>query len=110
MTAPKSKYTMTVSLPSEDTIVLTRKFDAPRDLVYETFTKPEHIRQWWGCDGSELTTCEMDFRVGGKWRYVTAIEGKGEFAFNGIYRNIDRPDLLAYTSIFEMFPESEALE
>jgi len=110
MTSVKRKHEIMVSLRTDSEIVLTRSFDAPRDLVFEAFTKPEHIRQWWGCDESELKVCEMDFREGGKWRHVIAMKGKGEFAFSGVYKEIIRPELLVYTSIFEMFPANVAVE
>ena len=56
---------MTLTLKSDLEIELTRVFDAPRNLVFEAHSKPEHVRQWWGRKGSTLVVCDMDFRPGG---------------------------------------------
>lgn len=61
---------MTVTLVSDLEIEFTRVFDAPRRLVFEAHANPEHVRRWWGPRSSTMTTCEMDFRPGGRWRYV----------------------------------------
>ena len=63
-----------VSTPSDHEIRMTRVFDAPRQLVFEAMTKPEHIKEWWGRlgEGYSVPVCEVDFRVGGKWRFVSA--------------------------------------
>ena len=95
-----------VTTPSDQEIRMTRLFDAPRDLVFEAMTKPEHVRQWWGRlgDGYSVPVCEIDFRVGGKWRFVNR-HPQGEAAFYGEYREIDPPGLVVFTEIFEPFPE-----
>jgi len=68
--------------PSDLEIEMTRDFDAPRALVWEMFTKPEHVRQWWGYGMTEMIVCEIDFRVGGKYRYVgRTTSGNGEVVF-----------------------------
>ncbi len=54
----------------EPKVVITRWFDAPRALVFEAMSKPEHVRRWWGLRGSKLLVCDIDFRVGGQWHYV----------------------------------------
>jgi len=100
-----------VSTPSDREIRLTRLFDAPRHLVFDVMTKPEHVAQWWGRLGEGYTVpeCEIDLRPGGKWRWVTRTP-KGEMvAFYGVYREISRPDRLVYTEIFEQFPDTESL-
>lgn len=61
---------LTVTLPSDREIVVTRIFNAPRRLVFEAWIKPEHVKQWFGCGSMTMTVCEIDLRVGGKWRYV----------------------------------------
>ena len=95
-----------VTTPSDHEIRLTRLFDAPRQLVFEAMTKPEHVRQWWGClgDGYSVPVCEVDLRVGGKWRFVNR-HPKGEAAFHGEYREITPPSRLVFTEIFEEFPD-----
>src|SRR4026207_1752407 len=67
----KSSGKLEVTLPSDKEILLKRGFDAPRHLVFETMTKPEYVKRWWCCmEGFTMPVCEIDFRVGGKWRYV----------------------------------------
>jgi uncharacterized protein YndB with AHSA1/START domain len=103
--------TFQCTTPSETEITLTRLFDAPRDLVWEAMTQPEHVKQWWGMldDGYSVPVCEIDLRVGGKWRYVGS-GPKGDIpAFYGEYMEIDRPGRLVYTEIFEPFPDGGSL-
>ena len=99
--------TFSVSTPSDCEIRMTRLFDAPRPLVFEAMTKPEHIRHWWGNlgDGYSVPTCEVDLRVGGKWRFVNRTP-KGESAvFYGEYREINPPARVVFTEIFEPYPD-----
>jgi uncharacterized protein YndB with AHSA1/START domain len=96
-----------VSTPSDRAIRLTRLFNAPRALVFEAMTRPEHVREWWGRlgEGYSVPVCEIDFRVGGQWRFVNR-HPKGEAAFHGEYREIDPPSRVVFTEIFEDFPDS----
>jgi uncharacterized protein YndB with AHSA1/START domain len=105
-----NSHTFKVTTPSEREIVLTRLFDAPRRLVFDAMTKPEHVRQWWGIldERYSVVVCEIDLRPGGAWRWVGRGPG-GEFAFRGIYKEIDAPGRLVYTEIFEPFPDAESL-
>jgi uncharacterized protein YndB with AHSA1/START domain len=100
----------TVSTPSDHEIRLTRLFDAPRALVFEALTRPEHIRRWWGQlgDGYDVPVCEVDLRPGGKWRFVNR-HPRGEAEFYGEYREITPPDRLVYTEIFAPFPGDGSL-
>jgi uncharacterized protein YndB with AHSA1/START domain len=103
--------TYKVSTPSDREIQLTRLFNAPRDLVFEVMTKPEHVRRWWGClsDGHGVSVCEIDLRVGGAWRFV-GYGPQGEYpAFYGEYREIAAPDRLVYTEIFAPYPDAPSL-
>jgi uncharacterized protein YndB with AHSA1/START domain len=59
----------TISLPSDDQILIARDFDAPRHLVYRAYTTPELVRRWWCGQRGEVTVCDIDLRVGGAWRY-----------------------------------------
>ena len=59
-----------VTTPSDTEIVMKRVFDAPRSLVFEAHSRPEHIRRWWGPRGYTTPICEMDFRPGGAWRFA----------------------------------------
>ncbi|WP_437674527.1 SRPBCC family protein [Sorangium sp. So ce131] len=96
-----------VTTPSEQEICITRLFDAPRHLVFEAMTKPEHVKRWWGClsEGYSVPVCEIDLRPGGAWRFVNRFPG-GEAAFHGEYREITPPSRLVYTEIFEQFPDT----
>ena len=103
--------TFKVSTPSDREIRMTRLFDAPRQLVFDAMTKPEHVRRWWGCisEGHSVTQCEIDLRVGGAWRFVHR-GPEGEYpAFYGVYKEIDAPGLLVYTEIFEPYPDNGSL-
>jgi uncharacterized protein YndB with AHSA1/START domain len=96
-----------VTTSSDREIRLTRLFNAPRRLVFDAMTKPEHVKQWWGCLGAgySVPVCEIDFRPGGAWRFVNR-HPKGEVAFHGEYREITPPSRLVFTEIFEQFPDS----
>lgn len=103
--------TFKVSTPSDQEIRMTRLFDAPRQLVYDALTKPEHVRRWWGClsENHSVTVCEIDLCVGGKWRFVHR-GPEGEYpAFYGEYKEIEAPGRLVYTEIFEPYPDSGSL-
>ena len=102
--------TFQVTTPADREIVLTRLFDAPRRLVFEAMTKPEHVRRWWGIldDRHSVTVCEIDLRPGGTWRFVGR-GPKGDFAFHGVYREIDPPGRCVFTEIFDPFPDAESV-
>jgi len=97
----------TVTTPSDQEIRMTRLFNAPRHLVFEAMTKPEHVVQWWGRlgDGYSVPVCEIDLRVGGRWRFVNR-HPRGEAAFHGEYREIEPPSRVVFTEIFEEFPDT----
>ena len=102
-----NKDTYQVSTPSDEEIRLTRLFDAPRQLVFEAMSKPEHVKRWWGCLGEDYSVpvCEIDFRPGGKWRFVNR-HPNGEAVFYGEYLEIDPPHRMVFTEIFEPFPDT----
>jgi len=108
MTGSKSGG-LTITLPSDLEIVMTREFDAPRRLIFEAFTRPEHLRRWWGPRYLTLTVCEVDLRPGGAWRFVQRTPDGQEFGFRGVYQEIVPPVRLAYTFIFEPMPEHDAV-
>jgi len=84
-------------------IVMTREFDAPRQLVFDAFTKPELIRRWLlGPDGWSMPVCEVDLRVGGKYRYVWRKDDGGqEMGMGGVFREIDKPKRIVNTENFD---------
>jgi uncharacterized protein YndB with AHSA1/START domain len=102
--------TFQVSTPSDREIRMTRLFDAPRRLVFEAMSKPEHVRRWWGClsDEHSVTVCEIDLRPGGAWRFVGR-GPKGEYAFYGVYREVNAPERVVFTEIYEPFPDAESV-
>ncbi len=99
--------TFTVTTPSDEEIRMTRLFDAPPALVFEAMSRPEHVREWWGRlgDGYSVPVCEIDLRVGGKWKFVNR-HPKGEATFYGEYLEIEAPGRLVFTEIFADFPDS----
>jgi uncharacterized protein YndB with AHSA1/START domain len=87
----------TTSAPQDRVLTLTRVFDAPRELVFRVWTKPEHLAQWWGPSDFTLPHCEQDFRVGGKYRFcMRAPDGTDHWVW-GEYREIAPPERLAFT-------------
>jgi uncharacterized protein YndB with AHSA1/START domain len=93
---------LTVTLPSDREILLTRTFDAPRRLVYEAITRPEHVARWWGPRGTSLAVCEIDFRVGGSWRFVLRGPDGQDHPFRGEYREIVPPARLSSTFVYDV--------
>ena len=102
--------TLTLTLPSEREIVMTRVFDAPRELVFEAHSKCEHMSRWWGPRGFTLTLCEMDFRPGGAYRFVQRAPDGAEYAFRGQYREIVPPERIVWTFEFEGMPGHVSVE
>jgi uncharacterized protein YndB with AHSA1/START domain len=100
----------TVTLPADDQILITREFDAPKELVYKAWTTPELVRRWWSAKRGEVTVAEIDLRVGGTWRYVMIADGGLEVAFHGEYREIVPNELLVSTEVYEGMPDAEALD
>jgi uncharacterized protein YndB with AHSA1/START domain len=97
----KSNAEVTVTLPSDREIVFTRHFERPRHLLFDAWTKPEHMRHWWGCAGSTLPSCEVDLRPGGAWRVVLRMADGSEHPFSGVYREIVPGSRLVYTECYE---------
>ena len=103
MATPNSP-TLTVSTPSDCEIVMTRVFDAPRELVFEAHTSCEHLKRWWGPRRYTMSVCELDFRPGGAYRFVQRGAGGEEFAFRGEFREIVPPERIVWTFEFEGMP------
>jgi uncharacterized protein YndB with AHSA1/START domain len=104
--AKTSSRTATVTLPADDQILITREFDAPKDLVYRTWTTPDLVRRWWAGPRGEVTIAEIDLRVGGSWRYVMVTGGGLEIAFHGEYREIVPNQRIVSTEVFEGLPDA----
>ncbi len=91
-----------VTTPTEREIAMTRVFDAPRRLVFDAHTKPELLKRWLlGPDGWSLPVCEIDLRVGGRFRYVWRRDDGQEMGMGGVYREIVPPDRLVTTELFD---------
>lgn len=90
-----------VTLPADEQILITREFDAPRRLVYKAWTTPELVRRWWSGQRGEMTTCEIDLRVGGMWRYVMIASAGHEVAFHGEFREIVPDERIVTTEVYE---------
>jgi uncharacterized protein YndB with AHSA1/START domain len=95
-----------VTLPTHNQILITREFAAPKHLVYRAWTTPELIKRWWGGDRGEVTSAEVDLRVGGTWRYVMTAHGGFEVAFHGEFREIADNERIVSTEVYEGMPEA----
>jgi uncharacterized protein YndB with AHSA1/START domain len=97
-----NKGTLKLSTPTEREIVLTRVFDAPRDLVFEAMTKPELLKLWmFGPPGWSFSVCEVDLRVGGKYRYVWRGPDGTEMGMGGVHLEIVPPERIVCTQLFD---------
>jgi uncharacterized protein YndB with AHSA1/START domain len=99
----------TVTLPTDEQILITREFDAPRHLVWKAWTEPELIGRWWSGNRGETTVAEIDLRVGGTWRCVMVTDDGFVAAFHGEYREIVPNERIVATEVYEGMPEAEAL-
>ncbi|PYP02815.1 MAG: ATPase [Gemmatimonadetes bacterium] len=99
----KSAAPLQLTAPGEREIVMTRVLDAPRQLVFDALTKPELVRRWLlGPPGWSMPVCEIDLRVGGKYRYVWRQDSDGtEMGMGGVYREIVVPERLVTTERFD---------
>ena len=104
-----SSGTATVTLPTDDQILITREFDAPRHLVYRAWTTPELVKRWWSGGHGEVTIAEIDLRVGGGWRWVMIASEGFEVGFHGEYREIVPDERIVSTEVYEGMPDGEAL-
>ena len=93
-----------VTLPADDQILVTREFDAPRELVYKAFTTPELVQRWWHAKRGEMTDSQIDLRVGGAYRFAMDAGGF-EVAFHGEYLEIVPGEKIVSTEVYEGLPE-----
>jgi len=104
-----SSHTAVVTLPTDTQILITREFAAPKHLVYQAWTTPDLIKRWWSGDRGDVTSVEVDLRVGGKWRYVMTANGGFEVAFHGEYREIVPNERIVATEVYEGMPDAYAI-
>jgi uncharacterized protein YndB with AHSA1/START domain len=107
--AVTSSGTAKVSLPADEQILVTREFAAPKHLVYKALTTPELVKRWWSGQRGDVTSVEIDLRVGGTWRYVMVANAGFEVAFHGEYREIIPNERLVTTEVFEGVPDAVAV-
>ncbi len=98
----------TVTLPADEQILITREFDASKELVYKAWTTPELVKRWWSGERGEVTLAEIDLRVGGNWRYVMTGEGF-EVGFHGEYQEIVPNERIVSTEVFEGMPDAASV-
>lgn len=99
----KNSATFDITARGDREIVITRSFDAPRSLVFEAYTKPELVKRWLlGPDGWSMPVCEINLRVGGKYRYVWKNDETGhEMGMGGVYREIIPQERIVATEKFD---------
>jgi len=102
------QHELNLTLSSDREISMTRVFNAPARVLFDVWTKPEHVRKWYGVRQTTVTVCDIDLRVGGAWRWVVTRNGM-EVAFSGVFREIDPPRRLQRTEVFEAMPGAESL-
>jgi len=99
MPASNAKTSATTN-PLERELTLTRVFDARRELVFQAWTEPAHLKQWWGPRGFTTPTCEVDLRIGGTWKIVMRFpDGSNEHTLQAVYREIVPPERLSFTNV-----------
>jgi uncharacterized protein YndB with AHSA1/START domain len=89
-------------LPSEREIAFTCIFQRSASVLFEAWTNPDHLRQWWGCEGSTIPHCAIDLRVGGSWSLVMQMGDGSNHPFRGTFREIVRPTRLVFTEQYQM--------
>ena len=102
--------TATVTLPTDEQILISREFDAPRHLVYKAYTTPELVKRWWHANRGRMTIAEIDLRVGGRWRSVMVTDGGLEVGFHGEYREVVPNERIVSTEVYEGVPDAEAVD
>lgn len=110
MAAATRRSEASVTLPTDEQIAISREFDAPKHLVFKAWTTPELVRRWWSAKRGEVTSAEIDLRVGGRWRYAMVTPDGFEVAFHGEYQEIAENERIVSTEIYEGAPETEALD
>ncbi len=103
MTMTGDKRT-TLTLPTDEQILIERSFDAPKHLVWRAYTEPDLVRRWWHAGRGSMTACDIDLRVGGRWRYAMIAKEGFEVAFHGEYREIVPDERLVSTEVYEGAP------
>jgi uncharacterized protein YndB with AHSA1/START domain len=107
---PDRRGSSVIEFPNELEIVVTREFDAPIQLVFDVFTKPEHVRRTFAPFGEEVTVCSIDLRVGGSYHYVMVTDDGTECSFHGTFLEVEPPTRSVQTWLFDGWPDAHAVE
>ena len=107
---PERRGSAIIEFPNELEILITREFDAPIQLVFDVFTKTEHVRKTFAPFGEEVTECSIDLRVGGDYHYVMVTDDGTEMSFRGTYLELQPPTRIVDTWLFEGWPDADAVE
>jgi uncharacterized protein YndB with AHSA1/START domain len=107
---PNRHGSAVIDFPNELEIVVTREFDAPIQLVFDVFTKPEHVRKTIAPFGEEVKVCAIDLRVGGDYHFVFVTDDGTECSFRGTFLEVEPPTRTVETWLFEGWPDAEAVE
>jgi uncharacterized protein YndB with AHSA1/START domain len=99
-----------IEFPNDLEIVVTRDFDAPIALVFDVFTKPEHVRKTFAPYGEEVKVCSIDLRVGGNYHFVFVTDDGTEMWFRGTYLEVEPPTRTVETWLYDGWPDVEAVE
>jgi uncharacterized protein YndB with AHSA1/START domain len=101
-----SRDATTLELPGDAELLITRRFDAPARIVFEAISRPEHVRRWWAPRSrGEILVCEIDFRVGGAWRFKMRANQGFEVGFSGTFLEIAAPNRIVQTEVYDPFPD-----
>lgn len=101
---------LNITLPSDREVVLTRVFDAPQRLVFDSLTRPELLKRWWRAPGRMLEVCEVDLRVGGAYRFSWRGPGRKDVGMRGVYREVVPSNRLVRTETWEDWDAGESLD
>jgi uncharacterized protein YndB with AHSA1/START domain len=102
MVTIRSNPELVMTLPSDLEIVFTSVLRHSPRLIYEAWTRPEHIRNWQGCEEGSIISCDVDLRPGGAWHYTMRMPDGGEHPFRGVYREVVPNRRLVYTSLYDL--------
>lgn len=100
----KNTGNLKVELSGDCAVLMTRVFDAPRQLVWDAFAKPELLKRWFGPRGYTMPVCELDYRVGGAFRFVIRRPDGAEVGMSGVYRELNPPQKSVHAESFDNMP------
>lgn len=109
MTSSEPATSTTFEVVSDLEVVMSRIFEAPRELVFEVCTQPRHMSQWWGPRRLSLPVCEMEARAGGRYRFVQRDEDGNEYGFSGEFKEIVAPERVVMTQVYDPYPDHPML-